>query len=62
MLVQFSVLPMDFSPTLSHPMQLRQGFLAIVMDHAACGDLLGRVDAVKKSERSEHRYLQEECQ
>ena len=52
---------------LRHPHIIRfrdsfeeKGFLAIVMDHAACGDLLGRVDAVKKSERSEHRYLQEE--
>ena len=52
---------------LRHPHIIRfrdsfeeKGFLAIVMDHAACGDLLGRVDAVKKSERSEHRHLQEE--
>lgn len=26
-----------------------QGFLAIVMDHAACGDLLKRVDVAKKA-------------
>ena len=38
------------------PGEVHQGFLAIVMDHAAAGDLLKRVDVAKKQQQP----LQEE--